>query len=94
MVFICGAVLGRIGRKIVLRLSQTGGGLAKSKALIDKVYKPPEPIAPLLVRQRLPATIGTWWQQVGAPYDHHSTSLNQLANAAFGLNKGLISKFN
>ena len=54
-VFVCGAVLGRIGRKIVLRLSQTGGGLAKHKALIDKACEPPEPIAPLLVRQRPPA---------------------------------------
>lgn len=54
-VFVCGAVLGRIGRKIVLRLSQTGGGLAKHKALIDKACEPPEPIAPLLVRRRPPA---------------------------------------
>jgi hypothetical protein len=40
-VFICGALLGRIGRKIVLRLSLTGGGLAKLKAMIDKACKPP-----------------------------------------------------
>ena|GEM_PF-3197404 len=54
-VFVCGAVLGRIGRKIVLRLSQTGGGLAKHKALIDKACVPREPIAPLLPRNRPPA---------------------------------------
>ena len=54
-VFVCGAVLGRIGRKLVLRLSQTGGGLAKHKALIDKACKPMEPIAPLLARDRPPA---------------------------------------
>ena len=54
-VFVCGALLGRIGRKIVLRLSQTGGGLAKHKALIDKACGPPEPIAPLLIRKRPPA---------------------------------------
>jgi len=54
-VFVCGAVLGRIGRKIVLRLSKVGGGLAKHKALIDRACKPPEPIAPLLIRQRPPA---------------------------------------
>ena len=57
-VFVCGAVLGRIGRKIVLRLSQTGGGLAKHKALIDKACEPPGPIAPLLARDRPPARLG------------------------------------
>lgn len=51
-VFICGAVLGRIGRKIVLRLSQTGGRFAKHKALIDNACKPLEPIAPLLPQAR------------------------------------------
>lgn len=45
-VFICGAVLGRIGRKIVLRLSQTRTGLAKYKALIDPAYNSQEPITP------------------------------------------------
>ena len=54
-VFICGAVLGRIGRKIVLRLSQTGGGLAKHQALIGRACAPKKPIAPLLVRDRPPA---------------------------------------
>jgi hypothetical protein len=51
-VFVCGAVLGRIGRKIVLRLSQTGGRLAKQKDLIDKACEPRGPIAPLLARDR------------------------------------------
>ena len=54
-VFVCGAVLGRIGRKIVLRVSQSGGGLAKHKALIDNACAPKEPIAPLLARDRPPA---------------------------------------
>jgi len=48
-------VIGRIGRKIVLRLSQTGGGVAKHKALIDKAREPSEPIASLLLRDRPPA---------------------------------------
>ena len=54
-VFVCGAVLGRLGRKIVPRLSQTGGGLAKHKTLIDKACAPKEPIALLLARDRPPA---------------------------------------
>lgn len=54
-VFVCGAVLGRIGRKIVLRLSKVGDGLAKHKALINKACAPPEPIAPLLPRAHPPA---------------------------------------
>lgn len=32
-VFICGAVLGRIGGKIVLRLSQTGGRTREAQSL-------------------------------------------------------------
>ncbi len=54
-VFVCGAVLGRIGRKIVLRLSQSGGGLAKHKAMIHKACTSNQPIAPLLARARPPA---------------------------------------
>lgn len=53
-VFICGAVLGRIGHKVVLRLSKVGGGLATHKALIHKACAPPNPIAPLLPRIRPP----------------------------------------
>jgi hypothetical protein len=51
-VFVCGAVLGRIGRKNVLRVSQTRGGLVKHQALIDKACEPPGSIAPLLARDR------------------------------------------
>lgn len=53
-VFVCGAVLGRIGRKPVLRLSQTGGGLLRHQPLIHKACAPKEPIAPLLTRDRPP----------------------------------------
>jgi len=49
-VFVCGAVLGRAGRRLSLRLSQTGGGLARHKPLILKASEPPKPIAPLLPR--------------------------------------------
>lgn len=50
--FICGAVL---ARKIVIRLSQIGGGLAKRQALIGEVYAPQKPIALIMVRDRPPA---------------------------------------
>jgi len=49
-VFVCGAVLGRAGRRLSVRLSQTGGGLARHKPLILKASEPPKPIAPLLPR--------------------------------------------
>ena len=53
-VFVCGAVLGRAGRKLMLRLSQNGGGLAKHRALIDKACAVENAIAPLLPRPRKP----------------------------------------
>lgn len=49
-VFVCGAVLGRAGRRLMVRLSQTGGGLARHKPLILKASEPPKPIAPLFPR--------------------------------------------
>jgi len=45
-VFVCGAVLGRAGRKLVLRFAQNGGGLAKHRALIDKAKEVKNAIAP------------------------------------------------
>ena len=54
-VFVCGAVLGRISRKLVLRLSQNGGGLEKHKALIHKAREAVRAIAPLLPRRRPPS---------------------------------------
>ena len=53
-VFVCGALLGRAGRKLVLRLSQSGGGLAKHRAVIDKARKAKTAIAPPLPRPRTP----------------------------------------
>lgn len=49
-VLVCGALLGRIGHKLVLRLSQSGGGLGKHKTLIHKARESVEAIAPLLPR--------------------------------------------
>lgn len=54
-VFVCGALLGRMGRKLVLRLSQSGGGLGKHKALIDRAQEAVKAIAPLLPRIKPPA---------------------------------------
>jgi hypothetical protein len=36
-VFVCGAILGRSGRQVVLHLSASWGGLAKHKSLLDAV---------------------------------------------------------
>ncbi len=60
-VFVCGALLGRIGHKLVLRLSQSGGGLAKHQALIHKAREAAGLIAPLLPRTRLP---GPHWHSI------------------------------
>jgi hypothetical protein len=49
-VFVCGAVLGRAGRKLVLRFSQNGGGLAKHRALIVKAKDVKNTVASLLPR--------------------------------------------
>ena len=51
-VFVCGAILGRAGRKLVLRLSESGGGLVKHQALLDKALAAVKAIAPLLPRPR------------------------------------------
>ena len=53
-VFVCGALLGRAGRKLALRLSQNSGGLEKHKALIDNALDTKMAIAPLLPRPRAP----------------------------------------
>ena len=55
-VFVCGAVLGCAGRRLTVRLSQTGGGLARHKPSILNASEPPKPIAPLL--PRLPILAG------------------------------------
>lgn len=53
-VFVCGAILGRVGRKLALRFSQSGGGLSKHRPLIDKAQEIKNTIAPLLPRPRPP----------------------------------------
>lgn len=47
-VFVCGALLGRVGHKLVLRLSQSGGGLARHEPLIRKAREAAAAIATLL----------------------------------------------
>ncbi len=53
-VFVCGALLGRAGRKLALRLSQNGGGLGKHKALIANALDAQIATTPLLPRPRAP----------------------------------------
>ena len=84
VVFVCGAVLGRIGRKIVLRLTQTRGDLAKHKALIEKACKPP----PLWVRHRPPAPDSDTVAPGGCTICPHLTRYQSNAKRGFGL-KGI-----
>lgn len=48
-VFVCGAILGRSGRQVVLHLSASWGGLAKHKPLLDAVLGWLNSTAPKLV---------------------------------------------
>lgn len=48
-VFVCGAILGRSGRQLVLHLSASWGGLAKHKPLLDAVLGWRNSISPKLV---------------------------------------------
>ncbi len=45
-VFVCGAILGRNGRQVVLHLSASWGGLAKHKPLLDAVLRWRDSTAP------------------------------------------------
>jgi hypothetical protein len=45
-VFLCGAILGRSGHRIVLHLSSCWGGLEKRKVLLDKLLEYANPISP------------------------------------------------
>ena len=47
-VFVCGALLGRSGRRWVLQLSRSWGGLTRRKPLLDRLRQPPKPTAPKL----------------------------------------------
>ena len=51
-VFVRGAILGRAGRKLVLRLSENWGGLVKHKDLLDKALAAAKSSAPRLPRPR------------------------------------------
>lgn len=53
-VFLCGAVLGRAGRRLVLHLSSAWGGVDKLKPLINKLLEYALPTSPKLEQQ--PAT--------------------------------------
>ena len=48
MVFTCGAILGRAGRRIVLHLSESWGGLKTRNPLIDSIVKWEFPTSPKL----------------------------------------------
>jgi hypothetical protein len=50
-VFLCGAVLGRAGHRLVLHLSSAWGGLEKRKPLLDNLLSPIFPTAPKLENQ-------------------------------------------
>ena len=47
-VFTCGAILGRAGRRLVLHLSQSWGGLKIRNPLIDKILSWEIPTSPKL----------------------------------------------
>ena len=47
-VFTCGAILGRAGRRLVLHLSQSWGGLKSRNPLIDKILRWEIPTSPKL----------------------------------------------
>jgi hypothetical protein len=47
-VFLCGAVLGRAGRRAVLHLSESWGGLSQRKPLLDNLLAYPLAISPKL----------------------------------------------
>ena len=50
-VFLCGAVLGRAGHRLVLHLSSAWGGLEKRKPLLDNLFSPGFPTPPKLENQ-------------------------------------------
>ena len=50
-VFLCGAVLGRAGHRLVLHLSSAWGGLEKRKPLLDNLLSPVFPTPPKLENQ-------------------------------------------
>jgi hypothetical protein len=52
-VLTCGAILGRAGRRLVLHLSQSWGGLKTRTPLLDNIFHWPISISPKL---ELPAT--------------------------------------
>jgi len=53
-VFVGGAILGRKGRDVVVRFSESWGGLKKHIPLIEQALKTGNPIAPLLARPPTP----------------------------------------
>jgi hypothetical protein len=47
-VFTCGAILGRAGRRLVLHLSQSWGGLKTRNSLLNKILNWQNPTSPKL----------------------------------------------
>jgi hypothetical protein len=60
-VFVGGAILGRKGREVVVRFSESWGGLKKHIPLIEAALKRGNPIAPLLAR---PPTLEERWSEL------------------------------
>jgi hypothetical protein len=54
-IFICGAILGRQARNLVLHLSESWGGLEKHNVLLEAVLKWQIPTSPKLNLTRVPA---------------------------------------
>jgi hypothetical protein len=50
-VFLCGAILGRAGHRVVVHLSAAWGGLEKRNPLLDKLLDYEIPTSPKLVFQ-------------------------------------------
>ena len=48
LVFTCGAILGGAGRRIVLHLSESWGGLKTRNSLFDSIFKWEYPTSPKL----------------------------------------------
>ena len=61
-VFVGGAILGRKGREVAVRFSESWGGLTNHIPLIEAALKRGRPIAPLLAR---PPTLEDKWSELG-----------------------------
>jgi hypothetical protein len=58
-VFLCGAILGRSSRQVVLHLSAAWGGLNKHKPLLEAIFQWPETTPPKLPPEPNPSSLPT-----------------------------------